>query len=388
MRDAVTNSFLPIVRSKISKDKDALKFLRDLGVPEWDIVDEVIKHILPKYRTNTSTIPEEDYDKDFSKIVSAYKTDSQKKKDQLRNDLMITPIIRVSTSQTNVRSYLDPKQLCLGTDGELWSDNSGTYSCVSVSEEVCNFLRTLDLPQWDIVDEVVNTILPKYKKDFPTVSIQDHKTDFKKIISAYEAGEQVRKKHLKTELQATPFILAENPDLNYLFYLNPDQLYFGTDELRVYFEENDLMSWVKIWRKNNGDDLTYLRKCFKSDESGGPTGAFVDLGIYPSSAQSLFADLGISDSVEVYRKEKHPRGHVPIVSRPRNHKRGLEGFDPNIQVDGLEFALNHSTVEKSAFIWNHIVIPNADCIKGTIESSTRQDYWHKSSEEVVSDFFW
>ena len=54
---------------------------------------------------------------------------------------------------------------------------------------------------------------------------------------------------------------------------------------------------------------------------------------------------------------------------------------------GLRYALNNPTHEKSAFIWNHIVIPNADCIRGHIEKSTRKTYSKKStSEEIISYF--
>lgn len=65
---------------------------------------------------------------------------------------------------------------------------------------------------------------------------------------------------------------------------------------------------------------------------------------------------------------------------------GLNGFDPDIEVDGLEYALTHPTIERSLFIWNHIAIANADCIRGIVESSTRQTYENRSREEEVSEF--
>ena len=164
--DAETDSSLPIVKSSISQDKGAHKFLKELGIPEWDIMAEVIRQILPKYWNNPSSISNTDYNLDFSKIVRAYATvaDSQKKKDQLREKLLTTSFILTESSGTNDRIYLKPNQLYLGSGGELWSNDSiGTYSRVSVSKEVCKFLRTLDIQKWDIVDEVIKTILPKYK---------------------------------------------------------------------------------------------------------------------------------------------------------------------------------------------------------------------------------
>ncbi len=120
---------------------------------------------------------------------------------------------------------------------------------------------------------------------------------------------------------------------------------------------------------------------------GNPSCAFVNLNVYPSSAEKLFTDLGIIDSVRVDRKKKERDGHIPIYSSHGNHKRGLEGFDPDIQVDGLEHAINNLTSEKSVFIWNQIAIPNAECIKGTVEESKRKDYEPSKESEKISDSF-
>ena len=62
---------------------------------------------------------------------------------------------------------------------------------------------------------------------------------------------------LKTKLKATHFILAENPNLDFPIYLKPDCLYFGTDALRMYFEQNNLVDWFEAYQ-NNGDDLDEL----------------------------------------------------------------------------------------------------------------------------------
>ena len=386
--DSETDSSLPIVKSSISQDKGALKFLKELGIPEWDIVAEVIGRILPKYRDNSSAISSTECNLDFSKIVSAYKTDSQTKKYQLRQAMMITPFILADSAHANAQVYLGPNQLYFGTDDGLWTDSSiGDYSRVSVSEGIYHFLRTLDIPQWDIVDEVIKTILPKYKRNPPRVSIEEHMNDFKKITRAYETGEQSRKIQLKIELQTTHFILAENPSAGFPIYLKPNQLYFGTDALCMYFEANNLVYWTEIF-KDCGDDLTDLLRDYESDSSEGPTTrAFVSLDKYPCSAQALLADLGIVDFVRVRRKEKNSQGYVTVVSEHGRHQRGIDGFDPYMRVDGLGHAIDNLTLKKSAFIWNHIAIPNVDCIRGRVQKSTRENYGNSSFEEVLSRSF-
>ncbi|MXV72690.1 hypothetical protein F4Z99_00245, partial [Candidatus Poribacteria bacterium] len=255
---------------------------------------------------------------------------------------------------------------------------------ISQDEGAYDFLKALGVQESDLVAEVVETVLPKYKQDFPTVSINDHLCDFAKIERAYKTDSREKIERLLKALRETPFILAEHANADSPIYLRPDQLYFGTDALRMYFEGNNLVSWVEIWKEQN-DNLAYLQKCFRSDILGGPTGAFVNLNKYPPAARELFKDLEILDSVQIERKKADLQGNVTIVSQHGKHQRGVNGFDPNISVDGLKHALDNLTLEKSTFIWNHIAIPNADCIKGFIEKSTTQNYGNSRSDEHISD---
>ena len=383
--DSETTSQL--IKSEISQDEDAHKFLKELGIPEWDVVAEVIEDILPKYTNNSSVVSKAEYERDFSKIVRAYKTDSQTKRHQLRQSIMITSFILVESPDASDQIYLAPNDLCFGTDRLWWNKSMGNYTSVSVSEEVYQFLKELDVSQWDIVEEVVKTVLPKYKQDPPKVPITTHINDFKKIILAYETSNLFRKADLKTELQATHFILAENPDADFPIYLSPNNLYFPTDNLRKYFEW-DLAYWIEIWNDDN-ESIAELWNYFVFDSLAGPplAGAFVDLDKYPDTARTLFEDLGVADTVRVERKRKDNQGRVSIIDQHSYHRRGLDGFDPDIYVDGLEVAIERVTSEKSTFIWNEIAIPNADCIRGTIETSRNQQYRDSQSVEDISKQF-
>ena len=227
---------------------------------------------------------------------------------------------------------------------------------ISQDKGAYRFLKTLGVQECDIVAEVIEKVLPRYKHRISPASIDEHLQDFDKIQRAYNTDSREKKEHLKTMLQEASFIRAEKPDKDGNVYLEPKFLYFGDDTLRLYFANN-------------------------------PSCAFVDLAVYPPSAKLLFADLGILDSVRIQRKATDWQGYVTIVNQHGNHKRGVDGFDPSIIVDGLEHALNNPTLEKSSFIWNHLAIPNVDCIKGFVEKSTTQNYGNSLSEEDISYFF-
>ena len=336
-----------------SQQEKARKFLDKIGVSEWNVVTEVLDHILPKYRNSTRAIPRKEFDRDFTKIVKAYRTDPQ----QLQEELMTAPLILTKNSRISNLIYLKPDQLCFGVKGVLWSKKSiGTYSVVSVTKKVHQFLQKLDIPQWDIVEEIIKTVLPKYSRNPPTVSINEHLVDLEKITHAYNISDQFEKKQLQRELQATPFILTEDTHTGNPGYREPGKIYFGTDELRLYFDGND-------------------------------SAKFVNLESYPCSARTLFEDLKVLDFVRVERLPKDARGRVVIYKHHGSHKRGLNGFDPSIEFDGLEYALNNPTPEKSAFIWNEIARSNVDCIRGTTEKSRYQDYVDPDTMEERSDKF-
>ena len=227
---------------------------------------------------------------------------------------------------------------------------------LSQDEDVRRFLQQLGIPEWDIVEEVIETVLPKYLNDSPVVSRDEHARDFEKIERAYNTGLEEKKKRLLDELRATSFILAESLEIDEPVYRKPGNLYFPTDELHMYFEGNTSCGFVKL------------------DE-------------YPASVHSLFTDLGVADAVRIEKRKRHHQGYVVVISDYGRHERGLDGFDPGIRVAGLEHAISNPTPEKSAFIWNQIVNPNADCIKGIVESATRQDYSNSSTKERTSNFF-
>ena len=351
-----------LIKIEISRNEDAHKFLRELDVPEWDIISEVIEHILPKYRDNPSLISSAEYNRDFSKIVNAYKTDSQKKKDQLREALMTTPFILQKKPDASDQIYLQPNTLCFGPDDGLWRNNStGTYSRVSVSKEVRTFLQALDIPKWDIVDEVIETILPKYKRNPPPDSIKEHLKDLGKIIQAYrvESESYYFNREFQIKLETTSFIRPEGIPEHVPKYHKLNELYLETNELRLYSEGNDAYKFVS--------------------------------SIYPDEYVDVFKKLGISDKIRVDCASKPRRtDDVDLSKQDKYHRLGLKGFDPDIEVDGLKHALMNPSVEKSKVIWEHIAAPYSHCIKGKILLSSRQDFHHsariRKEKDMTSDF--
>ena len=226
---------------------------------------------------------------------------------------------------------------------------------LSADEEARKFLQELGVPALDIVAEVIEEILPKYTGDSVTIDLEENERDLKKIERAYETDSAEEKNRLRDALCRTPFVLAECPNEGRRAYRKPGQIYFSSDELRMYFSGNVSFACVSH--------------------------------AYPQAG--LLKELDVQESVRVQKKSRDPRdrGRVTLTSCHGWHERGLNGFDPAIHVDGLECALSTPTQEKSAFIWNEIAVPNSDCLRGVVEKSTRQTYENSTESMQISEKF-
>lgn len=263
------------------------------------------------------------------------------------------PILRLQNGvQVNpFRSNGSPNAyLAVGTDAE--TSLPIVKVTISSHDEARQFLNQLGIEEVDLVAEVVEQILPKYSDDSVTVEFGENKRDLKKIEQAYKTDSQEKRGRLRDALLKTPFILADSPNEEETVYRKPDEVYFGSDELCIYFSGNDSFASVRL----------------------------------DHPQESLFKELGVENTVRVYRRKKDRQGFVLIKDDYGSHERGLEGFDPDIEVDDLESALSTPTLEKSAFIWNRIAIPYSDCIRGVVEKSTRQTYEGSIKEEQTSEF--
>ena len=224
---------------------------------------------------------------------------------------------------------------------------------LSQNSKARRFLKDLGIEELDIVAEVIEKILPRYSDDSITVEPEENKGYLKKIGRAYKTDSHEKRNRLRQVLGETPFILAECPSTGKPVYRTPGQIYFVTAELHTYFEGNESFTCVSL--------------------------------DHPQS--TLFKDLGVTELVRIQRRERNNQGYVPISDNHGWHERGLDGFDPDIRVDGLESAISNPTTVRSRFIWNKIAIPNSDCIRGLVEKSTRQTYANSNKREQTSEHF-
>ena len=278
--------------------------------------------------------------------------------------LKLKPIIRLEDN-THVSPYKnswdDQPQAYLPKEHE--SQFTTIKRAVCDSEKALVFLKKLGLKEPGIVDEVLEKILPEYRSG-QEIDDVTHQEDIRRIVQALrEVDSLERKRELENALKETPFLWAENA-LGKLEIRKPSDrsgeiIYFRSPTLEMYFEKNPNAWFISSQYMQYFDDLEQLN-------------------IFHGAVRWL-------------RKPNPLDGHVTIRSGWGDHQRGLNGFDPDFTIDGLEFALTNPTVERSLYIWNKLLLPKKHGIVGTVESSRVQSFpSHRTTveENVLSHVGW
>ena len=189
-------------------------------------------------------------------------------------------------------------------------------------------------------------ILPHYKDGQDINETEGHQKDIAKIVKALATVDSIERRNaLLMALKATQFLRAENAIGDTEFRKPDDIIYFRNQTLEMYFEGNRDGWFISSHYEQYFDDLKQL---------------------------NIFTDLA-------RKSEPKDSGYIKLQtpykgSESYPHKRGLDGFNPDFTIDGLEFALNNPTVERSIYIWNRLLLPSIDGIVGTVESSPVQSF--------------
>ena len=95
-------------------------------------------------------------------------------------------------------------------------------------------------------------------------------------------------------------------------------------------------------------------------------------------------DMGVREDVEIRTRNTNQLGYVVIADEFARHERGIAGFDPGAEIDGLDFALRHPSHARSEYVWNVLLTPNRHLVAGVVERSVREEFMDSSREDIRS----
>jgi hypothetical protein len=230
------------------------------------------------------------------------------------------------------------------------------------------FKDVLHIPEWKDTENIITNIIPKYteSREIPLV---EHLQDIQKIYDAYnKKGSENDKQRLKTKLINTPFILTENINGKNIGYKKPTEIYIRNENLKVYFAFNEKAAFIS--------------------------------SSYNDSIFNMLKELGVENNVRVkFNNKCDYQGNIIIRDYFGWHWRGLNNYDPDISIDGLQENLdvfrkidNFDSADRekillfSKFLWNNIAVKHSNCISGLIEKSSNQNYTNSKKINDTSKF--
>ena len=214
------------------------------------------------------------------------------------------------------------------------------------------FLAALQLTMPDVVAEVLQIVLPRYDGlDLAALDPAQHDADLERVARALDEAAAGQRQELLSRITATPFLIAENTASGEQALRPPPLLYQRTKDLETYFEGNP-DAWFA--RDGYGPWLVQLRA------------------------------MGVRQAVEVRARTPNAAGYVTIAVDFGRNERGLDGFDPGAEADGLDFALAHPSHARSEYVWNVLLAPNRRLVAGVVERSVLTSFSDSSLEQARS----
>ena len=214
------------------------------------------------------------------------------------------------------------------------------------------FLEALGFTEPDVVSEVLDGILPGYDGlDAAELDPEQHDADLEAVARALAEAPAGRREELLARLGRTTFLLAHNAGTGEQRLMAPPRTYQRSRDLEVYFEGNPA-AWF-------------------ADDSYGPW-------------RVQLRDMGVREQVTLTAREPDETGYVVVAAEFARHERGLDGFDPGAEFDGLEFALAHPAPARSQYVWNTLLGPHRQLIAGVVETATRPGYQDARREHTRS----
>lgn len=232
---------------------------------------------------------------------------------------------------------------------------------IIANKEARSFLKNLGLKEPDAISALTEYILPQYRgpcnhewevgkeeEELEKISLKANLLDIGNILKTLNKfSTDPRLKKLINDLQKTEFLYCRNMADGRKYYRSSEdtiylgEKYIGNKDIELFFEGND--------------DIRVLEDIYKNE-----------------IAVKMLKIFGCKSEINVSYIESFGRC-VQIRNHHGDHARGIDGFDPECQIEGLEWALKEMTIEKSLIIWG-ILKKHYKQIKGIVEEATHQDY--------------
>ncbi|ASF46699.1 sacsin N-terminal ATP-binding-like domain-containing protein [Methylovulum psychrotolerans] len=360
-------SAFALVHTELAANKFVRTFLEKEGVREIDSVDMVVKSILRKYQKEPIPFIEADYRADLRQIRKAFADSNDDARVKFVGELnTVTWLACVYASgkesdkifwkQQNTPNLYEQPNLPI-------PDRVNAYFLhPSVSEELNTIESTKDflkkcLTKIVPLDFVERHILPTYPKNDSTFDESNYRNDLNWIHKAYIEGDISAKIKLKNSLKDKNWLVCHKLNNNgYIHYKNQNE--------PNLFSNNLMLTWFQ--GISNEINAYFLH----------PT--------VTSILRDVIDNLACTKNSPVITKTPDHEGYITILSYKGNHKRGLNGFDPDWEIVGLDEVINNPDLldKRDVQLWE-ILKQHNQCIRGKIITSKHNDFRNPNYEDDI-----
>ena len=236
--------------------------------------------------------------------------------------------------------------------GPVATEFATVRRAVAAIPDARQFLEALGFAEPDIVAEILDHVLPRYHDaDAATLDMAQHDADLELVARALADAPLATRDQLLEHLRQTTFLVGENAATGENRLMRPGELYQRARALEIYFDGNP--------------------------------DAWLTADVYGPWLPQLRA-MGVRETVRLNARDADELGHVVIADEFARHERGVAGFDPSANLDGVEYALSHPNSARSEYVWNTLLVPNRHLIAGVIEKSPRQEFADARRENALS----
>jgi hypothetical protein len=236
--------------------------------------------------------------------------------------------------------------------GPVETEFATVRRAVAALPDARQFLEALGFAEPDVVAEVLDHVLPRYQDaDVAKLDMAQHDADLELVARALAEAPRAGRDQLLEQLRQTTFLVGENAATGESRLMRPGELYQRAKALEIYFDGNP-DAWLTA--DAYGPWLPQLRA------------------------------MGVRETVRLNAREADDLGYVLIADEFARHERGIAGFDPSADLDGVEYALSHPNTARSEYVWNVLLVPNRHLIAGVVEKSPRQEFADARREAALS----
>lgn len=321
---------------------DKTRVLRDYLTGELNIPEITMQKFCSEITEEFIKVKPDSWIVDFYSSITKNKAlyrvgVSHQKKGVLRE----RPIIRLENgSHINPENDSGDIQVYLPTTGE--SKFKTVKRTLVDIEESNEFLISLGLVVPNKIAEIKEFIIPKYQGG--VIDKEEYLEDVRLVTGIWVNSNEYQKKEICDLLNSCWFVRCKNQIGDISFQ--------KLKETYVYFDSNILSKWF-----SGGSDETIY---------------FINIGLeITNEIKEFFKCIDVDDTLKIIEEEDL------VSKKDKRYVQRMDGFNPNIKINGLKHSLENINKDRSIFLWQFLLTNNPNRLSGRTK---RKNYLYEEFE--------